>query len=148
MRPCSSLAVAKLAFVIHHVVQLRIVVGIHVVCNYKVYTTGLFQLLDFVEKFKQCLAVHPVVTVAHAEIQSRCVCHALIDSFAVTAVRLMHYFYDVGILCRIAVGNYARVVLASVIDDDNLHAVSTDKEAFDTFGHVVRRIVTGNRYCK
>ena len=104
---------------------LPVFVMIDVVCHDQI---EIFPALQLGKEFLQGLRFEEVVGIDHLEIFSRRQSEGMIDASAVAGVLLMDGPDDRRILLFKPVGDLARGILASVVDDDDLDIFATDEK--------------------
>ena len=116
------------------------VVGNHEVRNIgrrALLVEGFRKFLQLVEKFGKGLHGHPVVRVHDLVIEPGCMVDARIDARSVAPVFLVDDPHDVRIFRRVFVRNRQRVVLGTVVDDDDFDPVAAGQQGADAVPHVV-----------
>ena len=101
------------------------------------------ELLQLIQNLQKCVLVQPVITVNHLIIKAACKIHTDIHAGAMSPVRLMNGPADSGILLLIAVGNFSRPVLGSIVYNQDLHLVTANQQRIQAPFHVILRIVAG-----
>ena len=136
---------------LHHIAVIdrpvthTIGMDIEIVGQHHIRAALALTFLQKVQKRRQ-IGAERIVAVHYLKIRAGSMGKALVDALSVTAVFLVDHPDDLGIALGVAVGDGAGIILRAVINDNDLHAVTAGDQAFDTFFHIILRIIAGNRY--
>ena len=105
-------------------------------------STGHDELTELLQHLRKGFIIEPVIGIDDLIEEAARVAETGIDRLPVAAVLLMHRLYDARVLRLVLLRDLEGIILLrAVINDDDLHLVTTRKDRLNALPHVRGRVV-------